>query len=104
MTQDGYFREKLSAGVSCLVGLGDIRQRIANAFFAMPTVTEQGFSDPELGRRYAEVYNRVTAKDATGDEGKINATLKDMSDDEASEIAHEIFEIHAALQFAAETM
>ncbi|WP_105418541.1 hypothetical protein [Neorhizobium sp. T25_27] len=102
MSQDGYFREKLSAGVSCLVGLGSIKDRLANAFISMITVSPGGFSDPEMGNRYAEIYARVTAQDAVSDEGKIMATLGSISDEEAAEIAHDVFELHTAMQRAAD--
>ncbi len=93
MNTDGYVREKLSSGVSCLVGAGDIRSRLLSAFISMTTISSAQFSDELLGARFDDLYSRVTTKQAQGDEGKIHATLSGMTDDEASEIAHELFEI-----------
>ncbi|WP_425647913.1 hypothetical protein [Agrobacterium leguminum] len=97
MGTDSYVREKLSAGVSCLVGLGDIRSRVANAFFSMTTIQGKHFSNNALGKQFDDVYSKVTAVPAKGDEGTINATLATMSEEEASDIANKLLEIFSEM-------
>ncbi|AVA21601.1 hypothetical protein [Rhizobium sp. NXC24] len=95
MSIDGYFLSKLSAGVGCLVGLGDIRMRVEAAFTAMITIRPEQFSNPEIGDRYRELFDRCTSRAAEIDgEGTIRATLRHMSDEDVSEVAHKIFELH----------
>ncbi|MCM2435361.1 hypothetical protein [Agrobacterium rosae] len=97
MSTDGYFREKLGNGVGCLVGLGDIKSRVRNAFFAMPTVSPQGFSNPELGAAWSDIYARITRETAVATEGTINATLEKMTDEDAAEIARDLVELYSKL-------
>ncbi|GAJ96193.1 hypothetical protein [Rhizobium rhizogenes] len=95
MSIDGYYLSKLSAAVGCLVGLGDIRMRVEYAFASMTTIKSEEFSNEEIGDRYQELYDRCTSHAAENDgEGTIRATLRHMSDEDVSDIAHKIFELH----------
>jgi len=98
MATDGYHREKFSSAISCLVSSADLRTRLEHAFTSLVTVRPENFSDEALGTRFAELYERVTAKDAQVEhEGKIRSTLRQMSDDEAERVAQEIVDINTQL-------
>jgi len=96
MSTDGYVREKLATGVSCLVGIGGIHSRLVNAFISMTTINGSNFSDEALGKRFDALYSRVTSVSAQGGEGKIQATINTMSDEDASGVAHELFDLYAS--------
>ncbi|NSZ19321.1 hypothetical protein [Agrobacterium vitis] len=97
MSVDGYFREKLGNGVGCLVGVGDIRSRLQNAFFSMTTVSSGGFSNPDLGAAWDEIFATVTKQPALGDEGTIVATLRTMSEDELAQVARDLLYLYERL-------
>jgi hypothetical protein len=95
MANDGYYREKLSAAVDCLVGASDIRSRVLSAFVSMITVDPDGFSDKSMGERFRSLYARATARsEEIAGEGALKSTLRQMSDDEVTEIASEILSLH----------
>ncbi|MDL2409961.1 hypothetical protein PY650_30965 [Rhizobium calliandrae] len=95
MSIDGYYLSKLSAAVGCLVGLGDIRTRVEYAFVAMIAVKPEEFSNPEMGDRYKELFDHCTSHAAENEgEGALRATLRHMSDEDVSDVAHKIFELH----------
>lgn len=96
MSTDGYVREKLAAGISCLVGLGDIRSRLVNAFISITTIDGSNFSDEELGKRFDALYSRITSVSAQGGEGTIQATVNTMSEEDASDVAHELLDLYAS--------
>lgn len=97
MSEDSYYREKFSNGVRCLVGLGDIRERVLSAMIAMITVRPEGFSDPDLAKRFGALLAEINSKPAVADEGTMKATLSEMSDSDAAKLASEIFSIHYGL-------
>ena len=95
MTTDGYYREKLSAAVDCLIGTSDIRTRVLNAFVSMITVAPNGFSDKSMGDRFRYLQERASAMpEEVAGEGTYAATLRSLGDDEVAEIASEILSLH----------
>ncbi|WP_457661864.1 hypothetical protein [Sinorhizobium medicae] len=98
MATDGYHREKFSSAISCLISNADLRTRLEHAFVSLVTVRPENFGDKDLGLRFARLYDRVTAKGAQSEgEGKIRSTLRQMSDEEAEEVAQEILDINTKL-------
>lgn len=51
-----------------------------------------------LRQRFERVQERLTAVKATADEGDVVASLNEMSEDEAAEIATEIVELYHAVR------
>jgi len=99
---DGYVREKLGAGVSCLIGLGDIKTRLEHALISMITIDASNFSDPALGARYGALYTRATSVNAQiQGEGSIRATLRSLTEEEVGDLAEELLSIHNEMLRAA---
>lgn len=70
MPIEGYYREKLTSAVSCLVGAGDIRARLLLAFLSMPTVVPEKFPTVELQGAFRALYEKATrVKHGLADEG-----------------------------------
>ncbi|MBB3315091.1 hypothetical protein FHT77_000933 [Rhizobium sp. BK181] len=98
---DGYHREKFSSAVDCLVGLGDIRQRVEAAFVALATVKIPELLE-DVRADYDALHKTVTAKPAQiAGEGTIRSTLRQMTDEEVADVSGRILEIHNALLAAA---
>ncbi|MBB3525385.1 hypothetical protein [Rhizobium sp. BK456] len=104
MSIDGYHREKFASAVSNLVGLGEIRDRVERAFVSLITVNPEKMTG-EAGRKYQALHAKVTSQEeVTEGEGKIRSTLRQMSDEDVSDVAEELLEIHNQLlrDFSAE--
>lgn len=87
-----YLQEKLFHAVGRLVEDGSIQQRLNDAavLLLVPGVSPEHIGNPELEKRFAPVYRRLS-KGAIGPEGTIPATTDRLSDEEGSELAREIF-------------
>ncbi|MEI8697177.1 MULTISPECIES: hypothetical protein [unclassified Mesorhizobium] len=97
MSQD-YAREKFVTATSTLVGNGDIRTRLLGAYMSFHPIKESDFRTSELSKVYKEIMDRltkITPKDS--DEGRVPATVKQLSDDEAGEIAELIWNLTYSL-------
>lgn len=95
MPADRYIREKLSSALDSLITNRDIRSRVEGAFLSLIAVNDDDFSDPANRQRYRKLLALVTARDEDHQgEGRIRATLRHMTDEEAAGVAKEIKEIH----------
>jgi hypothetical protein len=93
MAQD-YVKYKLHEAVEDLGASAlPIQRRLYNAAMVLHTSKVDDFDDPEVGARFVAVMNALTARPAIGDEGTLQATTTALSDDEAEEIAKEIFRL-----------
>ncbi|MBY5399756.1 hypothetical protein HFN01_33730 [Rhizobium leguminosarum] len=97
MSIKGYHREKFAAAVSSLVGLGDIRGRVESAFVSLVTVNPDQMVSG-AGEKYKSLYAKVTSRQEESEgEGTIRSTLRHMTDEDVSDVAEEILDIHNQL-------
>jgi hypothetical protein len=93
-----YPREKFSSAVRDLVSRGSLQDRLLRAFINFVVVGPKQFETEELGRRFTDLMDRVTAvKPDNPDDGTIRATLLTMDDDQLESVATEIFDIYYEL-------
>ena len=98
---DGYHREKFASAVDCLVGLGDVRQRVEAALVSLITVKIPELRE-EVRANYEDLYHTVTATPAQIEgEGSIRASLRNMPDEQVADVASRILDIHNTLLAAA---
>lgn len=95
MPIEGYYREKLTAAVSCLVGAGDIRARLLMAFVSMPTVVAEKFPTVELQDAFRALHEKATRVTyGRADDGLLKSAIDLMSDEEAADLANDILAVH----------
>jgi hypothetical protein len=94
-----YALGKLAEAADELVtGAGPIRARLKEAFRYLVPVPPNEIPDEELRRIFAdEVVKALTSEQAQGDEGRLEATLRITSDEDASVIARRILELYLEL-------
>jgi hypothetical protein len=93
-----YTHEKFYQAVAELIGCGTIQERLARAgqFLLRLAIGGPGgvaFTDPQLMGRFDAVWAKMTAVDAEGGHGRLNASTRDMDDETASQISSEIFSL-----------
>jgi hypothetical protein len=58
-------------------------------------IKSSDFSEfPELQSQWQMIYDGLTAKEAVGDEGKVQATLNEFTEDEAIDMADKIVNLY----------
>jgi len=83
---------------------GNIRTRIWNAFLIFHTLSKNDFS-VELQEDWDFIYNSLTSQEPTYDKkgevvsGKVQNTLKVLSEDKCVEIAERIVELETKLRY-----
>lgn len=94
-----YGREKLWQAVDCLVsGTGSIQERLESAALYLIRLEPNNDEMPkELHLELEAILLDLTKMAAKGDEGKISATLRFMSDEEGSKLAGRIFSLYVHL-------
>ena len=91
-----YTQEKLWQAVNTLVGSGSIQTRLRYAAEYLIRVKgrdEHAFPQAELQERFARVMERLTSTPAVGDEGTIQASTRNLTDEDAEKVASEIFSL-----------
>jgi hypothetical protein len=95
-----YTYEKLHLATRALAtGANDIRDRLESAAISTmmldvsPQDQQFDFPTPELRDKFRSVRERMTRVEARGDEGRIRATLRTLSDEEAEQIATDLFDL-----------
>lgn len=92
-----YAHEKLHTCISHLVGSGTVQQRLAEAFSHNLAVLQVSQLPKDLRPEFASIQDAVTRVPQVAEEGTINATVYQLSDDQASEICKRIFALYAAI-------
>ena len=99
-----YQSEKLTNAVRALAILsGSIQSRLENAFLAAHTLDVHQFpeSEPEMCESWDEIRARLNAVAASQPEdGTLQATLREMDNDEAEEIAKMIVDLYFEVESA----
>ena len=98
-----YVSEKLSTAVNALAtSAAPIQTRLEYAAMSCHTLAnmhERSFPTDELRDRWVAWWASITSKPARDNqEGTIRATLSQMSDQEASDVAEELFNIYAGVE------
>lgn len=98
MGLEGYHREKFGNAVGSLTSLGTIRERVYHALLAIQTVNSSELIDKELGRKLAAVLDEVSAHDEEFEgEGRWQASLRKLGEEDVARISHAILDIHDSL-------
>jgi hypothetical protein len=98
MTADEYALEKLMQAVDALAtGSGRVQERLANAAIHLVPVRPEDISDEDLRRAFLGVMDDLSYAQVEGDEGRILATMKITSDEDARAIARRIVDLYHAL-------
>jgi hypothetical protein len=99
-TRYSYGREKLWQAVDCLAtSSGTIQQRLESAAMFLIRLNPGDQSLPsELHGEFESIYHDLTKTTAQGSEGRIQATLQLMSDEEGSKLASRIFSLYTKLR------
>ncbi|MCA6110467.1 hypothetical protein [Bradyrhizobium cenepequi] len=89
MADLNYVLEKFSTAIYSLAGNGPMQERLHSAYLSFHPVRISDFDDdPEMQADYREIMDRLTARaEGHPGEGKVPSTLRQMSDDEANQIA-----------------
>lgn len=94
MPSEDYVREKLYTASHCLaVGSGTLRQRLVAATIATLTLKSEDFVDEQSRTTFSGIRDTVTAHDARGAEGSVEATVARMSDEQVDKAARAIFDL-----------
>lgn len=90
MADLSYVWEKFTTAVYSLAGSGPMQERLRSAYLSFHPVQVSDFDDdPELQADYREIMERLTARaEGYAGEGKVPSTLRQMSDEEADELAN----------------
>lgn len=97
MGLEGFHREKFGNAVGSLTSLGTIRERVYHALLAIQTVNPSELIDKELGRKLAAVLDEVSAHDEEIEgEGRWQASLRKLGEEDVARISHAILDIHIA--------
>lgn len=88
-----YAWEKFYLCVKHLVGSGPVQQRLADAFIHNLSPLKTSQVPEDLRSDFVSIRNAVTRIAPTGEEGSINATAQQLTDEEASEICRKIVDL-----------
>ena len=91
-----YAEEKLYQAMHCLVtGIGMLNQRLAGAADYLTRLDQKHFPDLPTSRKWQDIVEDLTVYDpGLGDEGKIDATTKRLSEYDMDRIANRILELY----------
>jgi hypothetical protein len=93
-----YGRQNLYRAVNSLAtGTGTIQKRLESAATNLPGQSPAEWFPPELRHKLEAILQELTRTPAQGTEGKLQATLRMMSDEEGAEIAQRIFSLYIEL-------
>ncbi|MBV9864613.1 MAG: hypothetical protein JO316_04635 [Abitibacteriaceae bacterium] len=93
MNDVSYTDEKLYIATHCLVGDGDIKDRLYNAYISSLHVLTKNDFPEHLRQDYLYVESMLTKVEATGDEGNATASINALTDEEAVKIAEKILDL-----------
>ena len=98
MEETKYAFEKLSMAVRILATNPDsLQRRLEHAYYAFQTVHEDKLDQVDQKRMFREIRETITAVDGKDGHGGVQATLNEMSDDAARELAEKIFSLFTSI-------
>src|ERR1700694_2752156 len=98
MSED-YEREKLANAVHALVSAAPIQKRLEDAWAAMHTLKNHGFTNVDRQAEYENIYERLTADKSDPHAGHVPTTCARLSDEQAEVIARDIVDLNTALNW-----
>jgi hypothetical protein len=94
-----YALEKLAEAVHELAtNAGRVQERLAAAWLYLFRIAPDDVPEGELRSLFLAIKDDLTLEQPAGDEGRLIATLRGTSDDDASEIAARILRLHYELR------
>jgi hypothetical protein len=79
-----YACEKFTTAVYALTGEGSLKERIESAYLSFHPLRVADFEKyPDLQLQYQDIINILTKVEGTPGEGRVPATIKSMTSDEA---------------------
>lgn len=86
-----YAAEKAVQAIETLAaGHASLRERLFFAIEILTRLQERHVPDADLWNRLQEIVAQATAREPVGDEGRIQATLGQMPDGDATQLAEQI--------------
>lgn len=90
----GYPYEKLLVAVDALASSpAGIQKRLEFAYISFHTLKTDDFVTDDQKRNWDEIMETLTSVEAVGGEGHVRATLDQMDDDQAAELAKKIYSL-----------
>jgi hypothetical protein len=95
-----YAAEKFGTAIYSLIGTGSHQKRLHSAYSSFHVLRPDDFqSYPDLKDLYEEIMRRLTVvRDQPKEIGYVPATLAQMNDQEAAEIATKILDMYIMIQ------
>ncbi len=90
-------RSHLRAAVLQLIGAGPVKQRLCEASLRHLSDVDVARLPPEVAERYQQLMDSLSTAPATGGLGRIGATVRKMSDQEAADCAAQVLDLYLAL-------
>jgi hypothetical protein len=93
-----YALEKLVEAVQCLATApGRIQERLGEAMAFLHRISSEDIPEGELRRQLVGIQNDLIFDQPSGNESRLEATLRGLSDEDASTIAARILDLHDRL-------
>ena len=90
-------RSHLRAAVLQLIGAGPVKQRLCDASLRHLSDVDAARLPVDVAERYQELMNSLSTSPATGGLGRVGATVRKMSDQEAAACAARVLDLYLAL-------
>jgi hypothetical protein len=90
--------EKLDEAVQALVtGAGRVQERLEDSYRSLVAVQPKEIADDELRRMLVGIKDDLTFDEPVGDERRLRATLRRLTDEDASDIAARVLSLRNQL-------
>jgi hypothetical protein len=91
MADLNYVAEKFHVAVHCLVSDKPLQQRVYNAYMSFHPIKVEDFkNESELQEAYKQIMDSLTVVEGAPGEGRVPATIKQMSDSDAAKLIDSI--------------
>ncbi|MCJ7452626.1 MAG: hypothetical protein MUO39_09150 [Steroidobacteraceae bacterium] len=80
-----------------LIGAGTVKQRLCDASLRHLCDVDAARLPPDVAERYQQLMDSLNTAPATGGLGRIGATVRKMSDQEAAACAAQVLDLYLAL-------
>lgn len=90
-------RSHLRAAVLQLIGAGPVKQRLCEASLRHLSDVDAARLPADVAERYQELMRLLSTAPATGGLGRVGATVRKMSDQEAADCAAKVLDLYLEL-------
>ena len=102
MKSESCLIEKLyQATLSLVGGEGEIKDRLESAAITLSVVQLEKTLSPEFRNEFNSIHDELAKRKAVGGEGRIKATIQELTNMEATRLADRIFHLYVHLQHEA---